>query len=90
MRLNAGLYRLGANGFRNKDLIGCGTIQSYKGMENSIVVLTDIENLSSKESKTVNYVGFTRPRSMLVVSINRKQRSVYEAYFSDVVMGKVK
>src|SRR3989344_612968 len=39
LRLNAGLYRLGANGFRNKDLIGCGTIQTYKSKENRIVGL---------------------------------------------------
>lgn len=89
LRLNAGFYRLGANRFGKKDLIGCGTIQSYKGMENSIVILTDIENLDSKESKTVNYVGFTRPRSMLIVSINRKQKPIYETYFSGIVTGEV-
>lgn len=91
LRINTAVYQLAPGKHKNgRSLIGCSTIQAYKGMENSVVILTDIEDISSGDAKTVNYVGFTRPRSLLIVSANRKLKDVYETYFSDVVSGKVK
>lgn len=91
LRISAAVYQLGQGKYGdNRGLIGCSTIQGYKGMENSVVILTDIEDFNSEDAKTVNYVGFTRPRSLLIVSADRKLKQVYETYFSDVVLGKVK
>lgn len=91
LRLNAGIYRLGSGKYKvSKGLIGCSTIHAYKGMENTIVILTDIEDLNSEEARTINYVGYTRPRSLLIVSADKKQKIIYETHFSDVVSGKVK
>lgn len=91
LRLNAGIYRLGSGKYKvSKGFIGCSTIHAYKGMENTVVILTDIEDLSSEEARTINYVGYTRPRSLLIVSADKKQKIIYETHFSDVVSGKVK
>lgn len=91
LRVVTGHYELGKKRRgESGGLIGCGTVHSYKGLENSVIVLTDIDDISSEESKIVNYVGFTRPRAMLIVAINSRLKDQYEKYFSETVGRQVK
>ncbi|MYB40119.1 AAA family ATPase [Candidatus Saccharibacteria bacterium] len=53
--------------------IGYATIHAYKGLENKIVILTDIENIGAGKS-LLNYVGFTRARALLAVAVRSDQR----------------
>jgi hypothetical protein len=48
----------------NSAAITFSTIQAFKGLENSVIVLTDIESYSNTQ---LLYVGFSRARSMLFV-----------------------
>lgn len=91
LRLNAGHYQLGkGTGSTHKNLVACGTIQSYKGLESSIVILTDIEEIDAEDMKTVNYVGYTRARTGLWVSINRKLKKKYQEHFTRIAASESK
>lgn len=88
LRLNAGHYQLGrGRGLLHKNLVACGTIQAYKGLESSIVILTDIEDIDNESIKTVNYVGYTRARTALWVSIDRRLKKKYQEYFAKIAAG---
>lgn len=85
LRLNAGHYQLGkGKSSAHKNLISCGTVQSYKGLESSVVILTDIEDIDAPDMKTVNYVGYTRARTALYVSIDRRLKKKYQEHFTKI------
>lgn len=85
LRLDAGHYQLGkGKATSHKNLIACGTVQSYKGLESSVVVLTDIEDIDSPDMKTVNYVGYTRARTALYISIDRRLKKKYQDHFTKI------
>lgn len=54
------------------------TVQSFKGLENSIIIITDINELSSDWSRALLYVGMSRARQRLILFINRSAQSEYE------------
>lgn len=85
LRLDTGHYQLGkGKTSTHKNLIACGTVQSYKGLESSVVILTDIEDIDTADMKTVNYVGYTRARTALYVSIDRKLKKKYQEHFTKI------
>ncbi len=43
----------------------CSTVQSYKGLENRVIIYIGIMNLSDRWFKVVNYVGMTRAKEIL-------------------------
>lgn len=49
--------------------ITCSTIHSFKGLENSVIIITDIENYNDMQ---LLYIGISRARSLLVVFENYK------------------
>ncbi|MCY3804563.1 MAG: NERD domain-containing protein [Candidatus Saccharibacteria bacterium] len=67
---------------KNKDVIYYSTIHSYKGLENQVVILTDIEDVGhSKDkfsNKMKNYIGCTRARALLIILIKSDQRKIYK------------
>ena len=69
------MHQLGSDGLPAASMksIGYATIQAYKGLENKIVILTDIESISSAK-RLLNYVGFTRARALLAVAVKSDQR----------------
>lgn len=87
LRLNAGHYQLGKGSSPNKGLIACGTVQSYKGLESSVVILTDIEEIDTPDMNTVNYVGYTRARSVLYVAISHSLKKKYQEHFAKIAAG---
>ena len=50
------------------------TVQGFKGLENTIVILTDIESL---EDKKLLYVALSRARSALYVFLSGQARQEY-------------
>ena len=66
-------------GAQIENAIGHTSISAYKGLENKVIILTDIEDISDKGqiSKLLNYVGFTRARSLLVVAMKSNQKKDY-------------
>lgn len=83
LRLDKPLHELKPGEHRSDTSgIGCGTIQSYKGLEASVIILTDIEELDEDWNRIVNYVGFTRARSALVVSISKSLKANYNKRLS--------
>lgn len=53
------------------------SVTSFKGLESPVVILTDIENLKGEWNVVTNYVGYTRARSMLIVSMNLDLKEQY-------------
>lgn len=53
------------------------TIHSFKGLENSVIVLTDVENLTSVSARSLLYVGMSRARQRLYMLLPEKLRSAY-------------
>ena len=57
--------------------ITCATISAHKGLENKVIILTDISDLSSQKYKMLYYVGFTRARTLLFAMIHKSQKIFY-------------
>lgn len=66
--------------------IGCATIQAFKGLESPVIFITDIDEIETDWMKSVNYVGFTRARSGLWVSMHSGTRKAHKRLISDVAM----
>jgi hypothetical protein len=66
------------------DLFGGGgnlsfsTIQSFKGLENSYIILTDISKINDDEFRSILYVGMSRARIGLFVLIDERARNEYK------------
>ncbi|MBP8745142.1 MAG: NERD domain-containing protein [Syntrophorhabdus sp.] len=58
--------------------IGFCTIQSFKGLENAYIILTDITKIHDEESRSILYVGMSRARIGLVVFISEQVRREYD------------
>lgn len=56
-----------------------GSVQSYKGLENNVIIYCDVDKLNDDWIESVNYVGMTRPREKLYVFINKKVSKDHEA-----------
>lgn len=57
--------------------IACATVQSFKGLESGVIILTDLTDIGSEHMKTVNYVGFTRARDILAVAMHENLEKDY-------------
>jgi hypothetical protein len=91
LRLSTGFYQLGkGKTATHHNLIGCGSIQSYKGLESSVVILTDIEDIHTTDMNTVNYVGYSRARNALFVSINGNLKNKYREHFAEIASAERK
>ncbi len=56
---------------------GFATVQSYKGMECNYVLISDIEDLSSENSKSLLYVAMTRAKYGLIMLLSESVRNQY-------------
>jgi len=55
------------------------TIQAFKGLENSVIMLTDVRDLSSPESRSLLYVGMSRARQRLFLLVDQESRDQYKS-----------
>jgi len=79
LRVKKPLFHLDADNIKSErgDRIAYTSIQSYKGLEGSVIVLTDIAELDGDWDKIVNYVGFTRARTALIVAMSSALKADY-------------
>lgn len=61
-----------------EETIFISSVQAYKGLENNVIILVNIDSLSSSWIETVNYVGMSRARNLLCVFLDAKVKSLYE------------
>lgn len=54
------------------------SVQAYKGLENNVIIYTDVDRLDDEWIEGVNYVGMTRPREKLYVFLHKKLSKKYE------------
>ncbi len=59
------------------------TIQSYKGLENSIVVLTGFTDIKSDEAKRLMYVAISRAKLKLFVVLDKSLKKDYVALLQE-------
>jgi hypothetical protein len=55
------------------------TIQAFKGLENSVVVLTDIDRIDDDRARALLYVGMSRARQALFILMSKKAHEQYVA-----------
>lgn len=61
------------------------SVQSYKGLENNVIVYMDVDRIDDEWIEGVNYVGMTRPREKLYVFMHKKLARKYETRMLDYV-----
>ena len=54
------------------------TITAFKGLEADVVVLADVEKLTTTEAQLENYVASSRARGLLIVALKEELREDYE------------
>jgi superfamily I DNA/RNA helicase len=67
--------------------IGYTTIASFKGLENKVIVLTDLRSIDDIDS-VINYVGCTRARSHLVISLPKYIKKELNSRVSNIIETK--
>ena len=55
------------------------SIHSFKGLEASAVIITDVEHIDDEQSKALLYVGMSRARVRLHILMNENLRATYDA-----------
>ncbi len=58
-------------------MITFSTIHGFKGLENSYIILTDIERMGNDEFKSLLYVGMSRAKVALVLLVDQRAREEY-------------
>lgn len=59
------------------------SVHSFKGLEATAIVLTDIESVDDAHGKSLLYVGMTRARHSLTMLINDRARGHYDRLLMD-------
>lgn len=92
LRTKAPLYHLDTENITAQfaDRIAYTSIQSYKGLEAPVVVITDITELEKDWNRVVNYVGLTRARNALIVSASKELKKEYRSRLNKIFESKVK
>lgn len=65
------------------DKITFATIQSFKGLENSIIVLTDKEDLLNDNARSLLYVGMSRAKQRLYMILSENLREQYQSLLNE-------
>lgn len=85
---NSSVAKVSRGGFQILDLsehshfpiagaITFSTIHGFKGLENSYIVLTDIDKMGSDEFKSLLYIGMSRAKAGLILLIDQRARAEY-------------
>jgi len=85
---NSGVARVDRGTFEITDLaensrfpvgesVTFSTIHGFKGLENSYIILTDIDRISDDEFKSLLYVGMSRAKVRLIILIDQRARKEY-------------
>lgn len=68
-----------------KGKIRCSTIHSFKGLESPVILMTELDELFSKDYKELLYVGMSRARNHLILILNERlqQSEQYKFLFNE-------
>jgi hypothetical protein len=66
--------RSGVTPYATGSKLGFATVQSFKGMESSVVIFCDVETVSDDEPQALLYTGMSRARSLLVMMVREPVR----------------
>lgn len=66
------------------------TIHSFKGLENSIIVLTDAEDLINDKARSLLYVGMSRAKQRLYMILSENLREQYQSLLNEKLKQSVK
>jgi hypothetical protein len=58
--------------------ISFSTVHAFKGLESTVVVIIDIEQVDSEEARSLLYVGMSRARFLLVLMIKESSKAFVE------------
>ena len=58
-------------------VITFSTIHGFKGLENSYIILTDINRINDDEFKSLLYVGMSRAKVGLIILMDERSRKDY-------------
>lgn len=64
-----------------KDGVKMSTIQGYKGLENTIIILYDFDEITSEQATRLLYVGISRAKQELYLVLDRKQEESVKKLF---------
>lgn len=71
------------------DKITFATIQSFKGLENSVIVLTDAADLLNDKARSLLYVGMSRAKQRLYMILPENLREQYQSLLSERLRANV-
>jgi Cdc6-like AAA superfamily ATPase len=74
------VYKLLSNG------LTFSTIHSFKGLENTVIIIFGFEEITSKESQRLLYVGISRARQRLYLVLNDELRQDYQKIISENII----
>ena len=61
------------------ECIRFSTIHSFKGLESSVVLIIDIDEIDDERTQSLLYVGMSRARNLLILLFNEKVRTSVDA-----------
>lgn len=68
---------------KSVDVITFSTIHSFKGLENAVIVLTDIDDLTDEKAKSLLYVGMSRAKQRLYMILSENLREQYQVILDE-------
>ena len=72
-------------GLENNKTIFYSTVQAFKGLESSVIILTDLNAIKTDYDRSLVYIGMSRAKSHLILLANNKM----QASVSQAVMKKL-
>lgn len=63
--------------FPTSNMITYSTIHGFKGLENSYIILTDINRINDDEFKSLLYIGMSRAKVGLAILMDERSRKYY-------------
>ena len=67
-----------------KEKLLFSTVQSFKGLESPVIILTDFDTIDYDQKKNLLYVGMTRARSVLYILVSDKARRTMNEMIQEV------
>jgi plastocyanin len=72
----------------DENIINVASVQAYKGLEDKVVILVGIDKMGGAWINTLNYVGMSRARDLLCISLDKDIRSEYNKKVMEILMPK--
>jgi len=63
---------------KNDRYLRFSTVSAFKGLESDVVILADVDDLTSDESREILYVGTSRARTLLAIFLSEAVRRDYD------------